>query len=150
MNGTIASVGNIGGSTPTPTPTYRVKCSNGRVMFFVDVNVNTITTFAELAQYIVNNGCISEYQSNNDSVTNQVATLPCVPAYSRYSSSVTTLSIVENIFVKRNKTGAGAWSQWWSYVGILRVDIIDESLKQPVTAWMYANDTSGDWSLQYV
>lgn len=149
MNGTIASVGNIGGSTPTPTPTYKIKCSNGRLMFFVDVNVNTITTIAELAQYIVDNGCHSEYLSNNDQVKNEVATLATIPSFCKYAMNVDPLTFLPYIIVQRSKAGDAAWTNWWSYVGILRVDIKNDTLRFDVR-WIYANDTSGDWSLQYV
>lgn len=149
MNGTIASVGDIGGSTPTPTPTYKIKCTNGRLMFFVDVNVNTITTFAELAQYIANNGCISNYLGNNDQVIYEVATLATIPSFCKYAMNVDPLTFLPYIKVERYKAGDAAWSNWTPYVGILRVDIKNDTSRFDVR-WIYANDTSGDWSVQYV
>ena len=138
MNGTIASVGDIGGSTPTPTPTtYRLKISHSNITFYVDVDSNTITSTSALRTYMISKGVVGVYRL--DGTTNyESASIPCVPSWLQQSTSSNSIGLSICL------STTGAWSSWSTYV--MGSYIIDSGGISNITI---PADGSG-WSFSYV
>lgn len=115
MNGTIASVGDIGGSTPTPTPTtYRLKISHSNITFYVDVDSNTITSTSTLRNYMITKGVVGVYRLDG-STNYESASIPCVPSWLQQSTSSNSIGLSICLSINRSRT-TGAWSSWSTYV----------------------------------
>lgn len=143
MNGTIASVGNLGNSTPT-RQTYKLKLSKGTMNIYITVSSNSISTIQQLATYIATKGNYGEFKFESTYYASM--TVNCDQSFFQrtYGSDYKSMSL--SMYVYRTRT-TGAWSQYTDYVICTHLNFGTAS--PSITDELTISSGSG-WSLQYV
>lgn len=143
MNGTIASVGDLGNSTPTQQ-TYKLKLTKGTINIYITVCSNSISSIQQLATYIATNGNYGEFKF--DSTYYASMTINCDQSCFQRTYGSDYKSVSLSLYVYRTRT-TGAWSQYSQYVTCTHINVGTTS---PRITDEFTIDSGSGWSLQYV
>lgn len=143
MNGTIASVGDLGNTTPTQQ-TYKLKLSKGALNIYVSVSSNSISSIQQLASYIAIKGNYGEFKF--DSTYYASMSINCDQSCFQRTYGSDYKSMPLSMYVYRTRT-TGAWSQYTDYVTCTHINFGSSTPR--ITDELTISSGSG-WSIQYV